>query len=312
VTTALATELRSEASSAPRAACVVVAFHRPEALARLLDELRGPELEIVVVNVEGDVHVAQIAADCTVLGVASNIGYAAAVNLGTRYASAPFVVFMNDDVVTSRADVLRLVDALEHDADVVVPRVEDAEGRTVCTIAAVPTPSSLAREWMLLPDAPVPGLSKLGVEKWRAPDVPERISAASALLVAAPRTLLLAQPLPEDYFLYWEESEWFWRLARAGARVEYRPEAVCRHSGGREDVRPEKSRLLARNAVRCVRRTQGRWSAACAYVVVIAWNLRLAIVDSVRAGARHDGDTTRVRARWAGVAAAFGAFREIP
>jgi GT2 family glycosyltransferase len=299
----------------PRATCVVVAFHRPETLARLLDELRGPELEIVVVNVEGDADVAHIAADCTVLGVASNIGYAAAVNLGTRYASAPFVVFMNDDVVTSSADVLRLVDALEHGADVAVPRVEDAEGRTVRTIAAVPTPSSLAREWMLLPDAPVRGLRTLGVEKWRAPDAPERISAASALLVAAPRTLLLQQPLPEDYFLYWEESEWFWRLEHAGARVEYRPESVCRHDGGREDVRPDKSRLLARNAVRCVRRTQGRWSAACAYLVVIAWNLRLAIVDSVRAAAsrsRGDDTTRRMHARWSGVAAAFGAFREIP
>ena len=33
------------------------------------------------------------------------------------------------------------------------------------------------------------------------------------------------------------------------------------HSGGREDVRPEKQRLLARNAVRCVFRTQGRSAA---------------------------------------------------
>ena len=46
--------------------------------------------------------------------------------------------------------------------------------------------------------------------------------------------------------------------------VELHPDAVCVHDGGRDDVRPDKSRLLARNAVRCIRRTQGRRSAALA------------------------------------------------
>ena len=32
--------------------------------------------------------------------------------------------------------------------------------------------------------------------------------------------------LEEEYFLYWEESEWFWRLRERGAVVEYRPEII--------------------------------------------------------------------------------------
>jgi len=113
-------------------------------------------------------------------------------------------------------------------------------------------------------------------------------------------------PVPEDYFLYWEESDWFWRLHRAGARVQYRPDVEVVHCGGRSEVRPDKSRLLSRNAVRCVLLTQGRLAAAAALVVVVAWNLRLAataLARSLRPG-RMPGT---VAARFAGLASSVRA-----
>ena len=165
---------------------------------------------------------------------------------------------------------------------------------------------------MLLPDRPVRMLhGRTAVEKWRLPNTPERIDAAAAVAVAARRSTLERTPLPEQYFLYWEESEWFWNLRELGHVVQYRPEIVCRHDGGRDDVRSEKSWLLARNAVRCVRRTQGRGSAAMALVVVVAWNLRLVVTD---VGRYVVGGTTRperVRARLAGLVAAMGSWKEL-
>ena len=221
---------------------MIVAFHRPEALARLVGELQRRELEIIVVNVEADPEVARAADGCTVLPLDHNVGYAAAVNVGVRHTTGSVIVFMNDDLTVTSENVLRLVVAVEQGADVAVPRVQDPEGRTVRTVAALPTPSSLAREWLLLPDQPVDGLRRLGVEKWREPMAPERIGAASAVLVATRREVLVDRPLPEDYFLYWEESEWFWHLERDDARVELHPDAVCVHDGGRDDVRGPTSR----------------------------------------------------------------------
>jgi hypothetical protein len=75
------------------------------------------------------------------------------------------------------------------------------------------------------------------------------------------------------------------------------------HTGGRDDVRREKSMLLSRNAVRCVRRTQGRWRAGAAFAAVIVWQLRLVTVAVVR--------RRMVEARLAGLWAAFGAWREL-
>jgi len=298
---------------------VVVAFHRPGSLAALLAALQDPGLAVIVVNVECDESVAAVAREhgAVLVDLAGNPGYAAAVNLGVERADDGVVVFLNDDCRIEARDVLRLAAVVAPDGsgrvDVAVPRVVDAEGVLERTIAAVPTPTSLAREWMLLPDTPVRALAgTVRVEKWRAPDTPERIDAAAAVVVATRRALLRELPLPERYFLYWEESEWFWRLRERGAVVEYRPEITCVHVGGRDDVRPEKSRLLARNAVRCVRVTQGRASGAVAWIVVVGWNLRLVATDAVRRAVRPGaGSRARLHARLAGLSAAAASWREL-
>lgn len=297
----------------PAATCVVVAFHRPGQLVVLLDRLRHPNVEVVVVNVDDDPEVAAVAGDAG-MGLPGNPGYAAAVNAGARLANAPVIVFLNDDVELDASAVLDLAAQVATGAaDVVLPSVTDGDGRREPTIAALPSVAGLVREWLLLPDHPPAFLRghATRVQKWRAPVVPEVVEAAAASVVATSATWLQRVPLPEEYFLYWEESDWFWRLRGEGARVLYDPGVVVRHTGGRGDVRPAKSRLLARNAVRCVRRTQGRSAAALAWPVVILWNFRLVAVDGVRRLAGSHVAAERLPARTAGLRAALLAWREL-
>jgi GT2 family glycosyltransferase len=240
------------------------------------------------------------------MNLPGNPGYAAAVNAGAVEAAGEVTVFMNDDLGLDADAVLRLGALVsEGNADVAVPRLVLPDGQTERTIFALPTPGALALEWMALPDVPVPGLRRvLHPEKWRSPDARQTIRAAAATVVACDTELLRKVPLPEAYFLYWEEAEWFWDLAALDKRVLFVPDVVAAHAGGRGDVRPEKSRLLARNAVRCVRRTQGRAAAALAWMVVVLWNARLVAVDVARR-------SPVVRARLAGLAAAVRAIAEV-
>jgi GT2 family glycosyltransferase len=151
----------------------------------------------------------------------------------------------------------------------------------------------------------------LRVQKWRAPAQIEQIDAGTAAVVAVRAELLRAEPLPEQYFLYWEEIDWFWRLRSRGAVVQFHPEIRVRHTGGRVEVRTDKARLLATNAVRYTRSTQGRGAAVRAFVAVIIWQLRLSAVDAVRVSVRRD-HYTRLTARAAGLSAALMAWREVP
>ena len=111
---------------------------------------------------------------------------------------------------------------------------------------------------------------------------------------------------------YWEELEWFWALQQDRRTVLFLPDTTVVHGGGSDDVRPEKSRLLARNAVRCVRRTQGRAAALAAFGIVIVWNARLFLLDAFRRTvSARDVPVTRLSARRAGLGAALASWREI-
>jgi GT2 family glycosyltransferase len=293
---------------------VVVAFHRPAALERALAAVGAhPELDVVVVNVEADAEVAAVAraAGARHVDVEGNPGFGPCVNLGAAEAAHAVVVFGNDDLTTTWDDLQRLVAPVAAGScDVAVPGIRNGEGEVEPTIAALATPGTLALEWLALPDRPPRAIRWPRVQKWRRPTGPEDVDAATAALVAVRADLLVAEPMPEAYFLYWEEQEWFWRLAGRAARVSYRPEARVVHDGGRADVRPAKSRLLATNAVRCIRRTQGRRAAALALPVVVLWNVRLLVVDAAR-DRLGSGTRQRVAARRAGLAGALGAWREL-
>lgn len=296
-----------------RLTVIVVAFHRPTQLRNLLSAITDPSIDVVVVNIESDTEVSRVVAGTKELQTAVNIGYAAAINFAVGSVETELVVFTNDDVETTPAAIQRLTAAVASgEADVTVPMVLDERFDVERTIAALPTPRTLLIEWALLPDAPVPALGRfLEVQKWRLPSVPERIEAAAATVVATRTDLLRSVPLPEEYFMYWEEMEWFWRLRERNAVVQFRPEATVLHRGGRGDVRAEKSRLLARNAVRCVRRTQGRDAALRAAGVVVLWNVRLLVVAAARSIASCRTQRRRLlTARLAGLGAALLAWRE--
>jgi GT2 family glycosyltransferase len=280
-------------------------------LGRLLGQLRHAAVDVIVVNVEADADVAAVARDVTVVDVAANVGYAAAVNIGVGASRSDVVLFTNDDVLLTGLDVAMLADAVREGADVAVPAVVDGLGNREPTISALASPRTFASEWLVAPDHRPAWWFGRSREKWREPKTRESIEAAAAVLVATRRRILIDFPLPEAYFLYWEEQEWFWRLRRASKVVIFCPDVVIRHVGGRLDVRADKSRLLSRNSVRYLRRTQGRGAAARGWPIVILWNLRLLIVDAVRTMRGDRLSRARLRARLVGVGAAMVAVTEI-
>jgi GT2 family glycosyltransferase len=294
---------------------VVVAYHRPKQLDALLGGAAGERVQQVVVNVESDreVHAVCERHRAVEVAVADNPGYASAVNLGVAVAQASVVVFSNDDVECPMATVLGLAAVVESGrADVALPRVVASTGKSVRTVQAVPSVWSLFLESAILPDTPVPWLARrFAVQKWREPSAPERVQAASAVAVAVRRDLVVECPLPEAYFMYWEESEWFALLQRRGARVEFRPELWVLHLGGRAVQSAGKSSLLARNAVRCIRRLYGRRAARIAYVITVLWQLRLVVTALARVAAEPSVATrSLLSARLSGLRGGVTSWRE--
>jgi len=290
---------------------VVVAYRDPRSLRGMMTPLVGSDLELIVVNVTCDPDVEAVCRDLGLRHVPleGNRGFAAAVNIGADLASGRVLVFANDDLGVTEGGLRRLA-AVADRFGVALPRHLDADGSVRRSIQPLVTPWTLLFEWMLLPDRPVGVLSWLPVQKWRSPEAPERVQAATAAMVAARTGVLRSHPLPESYFMYWEEAEWFWTLRRAGVQTWYVPDAAIVRCDGRSVVTPEKTQLMARNAVRLVRRVHGRHAAAAAWVVVVGWMARLWAIDVIRSACRRSDRSMR-SARSAGLAAAMRAIREV-
>ena len=113
---------------APAVSCVIVGFHRPDLLSRLVELLADPRVEIIVVNIEDDPAIRQTPG-AKIIAVPMNVGYAAGVNIGAQKAAAEVMLFMNDDVAVTAADALAMGERVRSgSADVVVPLVENQQG----------------------------------------------------------------------------------------------------------------------------------------------------------------------------------------
>lgn len=299
----------------PEVSCLIVCFHRPESLAPALAALDDPRVEVIVVNMEADPEIAEIATAAGALHVPidGDPGFATGVGLGLRRVSSEYVVAMNDDLLFELDDLFALRELVATgEADVALPAILDVEGELEPTIKALPTPRALIREWLVLPDHPVGPLEgRLRVEKWRRPTAPEPVEAAGTPVMATKARLLREIPMPVDYFLYWEEIEWFWLLREAGKRVLYVPHLRARHLGGRQEISAFKSKLITKNAVRCVRRTQGRRAAIQAAFIILLYNLRLVAFAGIRRLLGREKAPGELKARLAGLRETPASWREV-
>ncbi|WP_207909658.1 glycosyltransferase family 2 protein [Curtobacterium sp. PhB136] len=201
--------------------------------------------------------------DATIVVREHNGGFAAGANAGITATGADIVVLLNNDAVPAPGFVGALRDHLTHAA----PEVAAVTGRIVLAgrwaslpSGAQPGPDERAlaghdgRLWVPSPDGTV-RLNSTGVRvdlvgngsdrDWLAPA--DTVAAttvfgfsggASALRRSALEDVGL---LDESLFMYYEDTELAWRLARRGYRVEYVADAVVEHdhsasSGVRSDL----------------------------------------------------------------------------
>jgi GT2 family glycosyltransferase len=144
-----------DSNAGARATVVVPTHGRPAALGRCLDALRRqslwPGLEVIVVH-DGAAETASAPTGVRVVQTDAQRGPASARNAGARLATAPFVLFTDDDCLPAADWAERLVSELSGGAHVVAGRTtsdENALTRASQVIAdelmaAVPGEGSLA------------------------------------------------------------------------------------------------------------------------------------------------------------------------
>lgn len=164
-----------------------------------------------------------------------NRGYAAGINAGVEAAAGEVLLLANPDVELAAGSLAALLAALAGGWTVAGPQFE--LGGFLFPPADVQTPAEELRRWLA---ASFPAFRRRflrrEVARWRRvweAAGPVAVPALSgALLAVAAQTARALGPWDEDYFLYFEESDWLRRAVRRDGRLAVVPGARVRHAWG--------------------------------------------------------------------------------
>lgn len=195
-------------------------------LKQTLGDLRA---QIVVVdNDSSDGSAEAIAAahpDVCLVRSPENVGFARGNNLGFRYAEGEYLVLLNSDTIVLPGAVQKLVTYLDAHPEYVAAGGEHLGADREHVPSGVFFPSlwgdlSLALglnkfgRWLLRRRSPLARL-------WYALDTREVDWLSNSFVAVRREVLEQVGPLPEEFFLYGEDVEWYWRMRAAGLRVVY-------------------------------------------------------------------------------------------
>jgi GT2 family glycosyltransferase len=168
-----------------------------------------------------------------------NLGFAKAVNQGLQKASGRYLVLLNPDTQVKNGAIDRLMSFMDArpDAGIAGAQLLNADGSRQNSIANFP---SLATELLnkrllrwLFPEK-FPGKER------NYPGPIEVDSVIGACIMVRRDAIEQVGLLDEDYFLFLEETDWCFRMKKAGWKVYYVPHAEVYHFQGKSAEQDKK------------------------------------------------------------------------
>jgi GT2 family glycosyltransferase len=241
----------------PEVVAVTVTLNGLPWIERCLESLRG--LDTIVVDhgsTDGTLDLVRTRFPEVRLIEQANLGYGAGLNAGFRVSSPRYWLVINSDawVVDDAVDRLRSFADAHADAAVVAPRLRNPDGTLQRSVRGFPTLWRLATEYFFLRKlAP----HSHALNAFYAGDFDHGSTRAvewvmgSCFLVRRAATEQVGL-FDEDFFLFSEETDWFYRFHEAGWSVWFAPDAEAVHVGGATHG----GRMFVENV-----RGQARWFA---------------------------------------------------
>lgn len=165
-----------------------------------------------------------------------NVGYGSGLNAGFRASSPRFYLVINSDAWLEDGALERLVAFADAhpDAAVVAPRLRNPDGSLQRSVRGFPTTWRLATEYLYLRKlAPRShALNAFYAGDFDHGETREVDWVMGSCFLVRREACDAVGLFDEDFFLFSEETDWFYRFHRAGWKVWFLPEAEALHVGG--------------------------------------------------------------------------------
>jgi GT2 family glycosyltransferase len=253
-------------------------------------------------------------ADCRLVRLEKNIGFAGASNLGARTLPGEAYLFLNNDAFVERPGSVAALLACLEDAKVGVaaPRVLNPDLTLQPTVVPTSSPlvelvraSGLSR---FVPNSAQPSWST----HWDHREAREIQAVNGAVLLVRGRTWDELGGFDEQAYMYAEDLDLCWRAREQGWKVWFTPDADFVHLGnvasGRHWSNPKRAEMIGRAEGAMIRRHMSRPSATVTVGLIAAglgarWLIYSATrnreaAESLRGGLRgylSDGQTASTR-----------------
>lgn len=220
----------------------------------------------------------------------TNLGFAAANNLGIEASSAPFVATLNNDAEAEPEWLERLVE---------VALSDDTVGMVASKMLFAHRPGTINSAGIALDLAGI-AWDRLGGEPDRSAETVEEVFGPCAGAALYRRSMLdRIGPFDEEFFAYLEDVDLAWRARLAGWRCIYAPSAVVyhAHSATGKEGSPFKSYQLGRNKLWCIAKNYPAPHLYLALPAIAAYDLA-----ALAYGLLSRRDFASLRGRLAGLA----------
>ncbi len=156
-----------------------------------------------------------------------NLGFSGGNNVGIKYAlekEADYVLLLNDDTIVAPDFLNRLVEAGESDEKIgiVGPKIYFYEDKNRIWSAGGKL------NW-LYNKGSLKGWDQMDKGQYDFPKIQEMPHLTGCCVLVKKKVIEKIGLMPEDYFLYYEDTDWLMRARRAGYKCIFAPEAKIWH-----------------------------------------------------------------------------------
>lgn len=165
-----------------------------------------------------------------------NLGFARANNLGIVAAQGRYYLLLNSDtiILPGTLDELISVADLHPDVGVISPKLLNVDNSLQESWASFPSLFSELLGQNFRNRRPVPGVPSAYDVDW----------VSGACMLVRVKMVQEVGSLDEDYFMYSEETDWCFRIKKAGWKIWYFSSAIIYHLGGGSASRSSFTQLV--------------------------------------------------------------------